>query len=75
MTPCNHFIIVLVPAEWQTFLSTEKDMKAVFLVMLLKGGQRRDVCAYFRFMKSGCPMLASLLCGSVISSQLLAALL
>lgn len=79
MTLCNHSIrveIVLVPAEWQPFLSTEKDMKAVFLVMFLKrGGQWGDVCAYLRFMKSGCPVLASLLCGSVISSQLLAALL
>lgn len=64
-----------MPADWQAFLSTEKDMKAVFLVMFLKRGQWGCVCAYLRFMKAGCPMLASLLRGSVISSQLLAALL
>lgn len=47
MTLCNHFRrveIVLVPAEWQAFLSTEKDMKAVLLVMFLKRGQWVCVC-------------------------------
>lgn len=61
--------VATLPFHW------ERHESSLFGYVLEAGGQWGDVCAYLRFMKSGCPVLASLLCGSAISSQLLAALL